>query len=130
MRIREVLSTAKVIGRLGYEIDNGVSVLAFSNSALRRLAIEAKPMALLSNTSNAGDIPLVWLDDCNFIRKPDTIEEEDLVNNSEIVLDECLFDAFVYAILTTINPDDKNFFKQYTFYKNAYRESVFNDGLR
>lgn len=130
MKIGEVLQTAKIVGRLGYELEENSSAVVFINLAYRRLAMEAKPMALLSNTANVADKPLVWLDKCNFIKTPPAIQETDLDNNSDVLLDDCLFDAFVYAILTTANPENESFLKQYTYYKNLYRESVFNDGLR
>lgn len=129
MKIMDVVNTARVIGRAGYDLSKDRELVVFLNMAIRRLAIDAKPMALLSNLSNTNDQPLVWLDKCNFIKKPNDIQESDLSKNSEIQLDDMLFDAMVYALLSTVNPDNEYFMKQYIFYKNQYRESVFNDGL-
>lgn len=129
MRIGEVLKSARVLGRNGYDLQRDSDCVVFANMALRRLAVDAEPMALLSSNS-LTDTPLVWLDKCYFIKEPQTIEEADLANNVEIVLDSMLFEAFVYAILTEANPDNEYFKKQYTFFANRYRESVFNDGLR
>lgn len=130
MKIRDVLETAKIVGRAGYDLSKDSDAVAFLNIAIRRLAMDAKPMALLSNTSNISDKPLVWLDDCNFIKHPQAIQESDLEKNTDILLDDMLFDAMVFALLTTLNPENEYFFKQYVFFKNQYRESVFNDGLR
>lgn len=130
MRIGDVLETAKKLGRTGFDLGNNEDAVYFINIALRRLAFDAKPMALLSNTSNIQDEPLVWLDDFNFIKSPQAIQVNDLVDNVDVVLDHTLFDAFVYAILTTLNTENEYFAKQYAYYKNQYRESIFNDGLR
>lgn len=130
MKIGDVLETAKKMGRTGFDLSNNEDAVYFINIALRRLAFDAKPMALLSNTSNVEDQPLVWLDDFYFIKTPQAIEVSDIVNNVELVLDNILFDALVYAILTTLNTDNEYFAKQYAYYKNQYRESIFNDRLR
>lgn len=130
MKIKDVLETAKKLGRTGFDLSNNEDAVYFINIALRRLAFDAKPMALLSNTQNIEDQPLVWLDNCNFIKTPQAIEVDDLVNNSELILDDILFDALVYAILTTLNTDNEYFAKQYAYYKNQYRESIFNDRLQ
>lgn len=130
MKIGDVLETAKKIGRTGFDLSNNEDAVYFLNIALRRLAFDAKPMALLSNVSNIEDDPLVWLDDFYFIKTPQAIKVDDITNNAEIILDNTLFDALVYAVLTNLNTDNEYFAKQYAYYKNQYRESIFNDRLR
>lgn len=131
MRLSSVINQCKVVGRAGYSLDDTDKLVAFLNLAYRKIAREAKPFSLITNTCDTSASPLLFVSNCEFVKIPKEITKEDIENvDYEIELDDMLFDCFVFCILTSINPSEEALLAEYEKQKNLYREEIFNARLQ
>lgn len=93
------------------------SFYAYANIALKKLILDAKPLALTKRLSD-GVKPFLILDDEFCIVEPETLRDDE----QEFVLDDSLEDALSLYICFLLSNYDQRFLLPYQMELNRYRE--------